>query len=73
MYQANFNIKESAFETLISENKVGTSKAQHCANGSPQREWMTQEAVSSPTVRINSTLLTAVFEAEERREEGCYL
>ena len=62
--------KKRALESLIflTEKQDGTIKARHCANGSVQREWMSRENVSSPTVNTESTLLTAVIEAEEGRE-----
>jgi hypothetical protein len=53
---------------FLTEKQDGTIKARHCANGSVQREWMSREDVSSPTVNTESTLLTAVIEAEEGRE-----
>jgi hypothetical protein len=62
--------KKRALESLIflTEKQDGTIKARHCANGSVQREWMSREDASSPTVNTESTLLTAVIEAEEGRE-----
>ena len=62
--------RKRALESLIflTEKKDGTIKARHCADGSPQREWMNREDVSSPTVNTESTLLTAVIEAEEERD-----
>jgi hypothetical protein len=62
--------KKRALESLIflTEKKSGLVKARHCANGSTQRAYMEREEVSSPTVSTDSTLLTAVVEAEEKRE-----
>jgi hypothetical protein len=62
--------KQRALESLIflTQKKDGTIKARHCANGNPQREWMNRDEVSSPTVNTESTLLTAVIEAEEERD-----
>ena len=62
--------KRGPMESLIflTEKKDGTIKARHCANGSTQRDYMTREDVSSPTVSTESTLLTAVIEAEEQRD-----
>jgi Reverse transcriptase (RNA-dependent DNA polymerase) len=53
---------------FLTEKKDRTIKARHCANGSPQRDWMNREEVSSPTVNTESTLLTVVIEAEEERD-----
>jgi hypothetical protein len=62
--------KRRALESLIflSEKKDGSIKARHCANGSTQREYMQREEVASPTVNTESTMLTAVIEAEEGRD-----
>ena len=62
--------RKRALESLIflTEKKDGSIKARHCANGSTQREYMSREDVSSPTVSTESTLLTAVIEAEEERD-----
>ena len=62
--------KSRALESLIflTEKRDGTIKARHCANGSTQRSYMARESVSSPTVATESTLLTAVIEAEEGRD-----
>jgi hypothetical protein len=62
--------KRRALESLIflSEKKDGSLKARHCANGSSQRAYIEREEVSSPTVNTESTLLTAVIEAEEGRD-----
>jgi hypothetical protein len=62
--------RKRVMESLIFlvEKKDGRIKARHCANGSTQRQWMSREDVSSPTVSTESTLLTAVIEAEEGRD-----
>ena len=62
--------KKRALESLIfiTEKRDGTVKARHCANGSTQRAYMDREETSSPTVSTESVLLTAVIEAEERRD-----
>jgi hypothetical protein len=62
--------KTRAMESLIFlvEKKDGTIKARHCANGSSQRDYLSREDVSSPTVSTEATLLTAVIEAQEGRE-----
>ena len=54
--------KKRAMESLLFlvEKRDGSIKARHCANGSTQREYMSREEVSSPTVSTESTLLTSV-------------
>ena len=56
---------------FLTEKKDGSINACHCAKGSPQREYMNREEVSSPIVSIESTLLTAVIKAKEGREVAC--
>jgi hypothetical protein len=62
--------RKRTLESLIFmvQKKDGRIKSRHCANGSLQRNWMEREEVSSPTVSTESTLLTAVIEAEEQRD-----
>ena len=62
--------RKRALESLIFivETRDGKIKARHCANGRPQREWMSREDVSSPTVSTEATMLTSVIEAEEGRD-----
>ena len=62
--------KARVLESLIflTEKRDGTIKSRHCANGSKQRDYMSREDVSSPTVCTESTILTAVIEAQEERD-----
>jgi len=62
--------KKRVLESLIflTEKKDGLIKGRHCANGNPQRQWMDQEQVSSPTVMTESTMITAIIEAKENRD-----
>jgi hypothetical protein len=53
---------------FLNEKRDGTIKSRFCANGSTQRDYMEREDVSSPTVSTESTMLTAVIEAEEGRD-----
>jgi hypothetical protein len=61
--------KAKALESLIfiTEKRDGTVKARQCADGRKQRDWLQREMSSSPTVSTESTLLTAMIEAEEER------
>jgi hypothetical protein len=61
-----------AIELLIflSEKKDGTVKAHHCANGNTQRNYTERDAVYSPAVSMESTLLKAVIEAKEEQERA---
>ena len=53
---------------FLVEKRDGTIKARHCANGSVQRNWISSEDTASPTVYTESVLLSAVIDAEERRD-----
>ena len=66
----NSTERKRALESLIFmvEKRDGTIKSRHCANGSTQRAYMAREDVSSPTVSTESTILTAVIEAQEGRD-----
>ena len=57
--------KKRALESLIFlvEKKSGEVKARTCANGSVQRNWMTKEDSTSPTVSIPPLFSTAAIEA----------
>ena len=40
-------------------------KSQHCANGCTKHSYMEHDEVTSPTVSMEGTLVTAVIEAQE--------
>jgi hypothetical protein len=59
---------------FLNEKRDGTIKSLFCANGSTQCDYMERDYVSSPTVSTESTMLTAVIEAEEVRNDAtCYI
>jgi hypothetical protein len=62
--------KSMAMESLIflTEKRDGTIKGRTCANGSVQRNYMTKEEATSPTVMTESILITATLEAAENRD-----
>ena len=62
--------RKRALESLIflTEKRDGRIKARACANGSKQREWMSREESSSPTVSLPAVVLTSVIDAHEGRE-----
>jgi hypothetical protein len=69
-HQLSQSERHRALESLLFlvEKRDGTIKSRHCANGSTQRDYMSREDVSSPTVSTEATLLTAVIEAQEGRD-----
>ena len=62
--------RQRALESLIfiTEKRDGRIKARACANGSKQRNWMSREDTSSPTVSLQSVFLTCAIEAYEERD-----
>jgi len=62
--------RKRSLESLIFlvEKKSGEVKAQTCANGSIQRNWMTKEESMSPTVSTPALFMTAAIEAHEGRD-----
>jgi hypothetical protein len=61
--------KTQALESLIFlvEKKNNTIKGRTCANGTVQREFVSREDATSPTVPTESIILTATIEPEEGR------
>ncbi|MEN9849167.1 MAG: hypothetical protein RL368_1907, partial [Pseudomonadota bacterium] len=68
--QLSIKEKQRAVESLIfiTEKRDGRIKARHCANGSVQRNYVSHEEASSPTVTTEAVLLTSVIDAEENRD-----
>jgi Reverse transcriptase (RNA-dependent DNA polymerase) len=53
---------------FLKENTDGSIKGRGCADGRPQRAYIPKEDATSPTVRNESTMLTATIDAYERRD-----
>ena len=62
--------RRDAMESLIflTEKRDGRVKARHCADGRKQRSWMAKEEAASPTVALESLMLSTVIDAKEGRE-----
>jgi hypothetical protein len=52
----------------LKQKRCGRIKARGCADGRKQREYKTKEETSSPTVSTEAVFLTAVINAQERRQ-----
>ena len=52
---------------FIVKKRKGEYKARLVASGSKQRDYLTKEEASSPTVLTESVLLTAIIDAKEKR------
>ena len=53
---------------FLKQKRSGQVKGRGCADGRKQRSYMTKEEVSSPTVSIESVMLTSVVDAMEGRD-----
>jgi hypothetical protein len=53
---------------FLKEKSDGSIKGRGCADGRPQRAYIPKEDAASPTVRNESTMLTATIDARERRD-----
>jgi hypothetical protein len=53
---------------FVIEKRDGRIKSRHCTNGSTQRDYISREETSSPTVSTESVILTAIIDAEEERD-----
>jgi hypothetical protein len=53
---------------FLKEKRDGLIKGRGCADGRPQREYMTKEETSSPTVATEALLLSCVIDAIEGRD-----
>jgi hypothetical protein len=64
---------------FLKENRDGSIKGRACAYGRKQREGSTKSDATSPTVALESVLITATIDAFEKREvtivdvHGAYL
>ncbi|KAI2491042.1 Reverse transcriptase (RNA-dependent DNA polymerase) [Fragilaria crotonensis] len=68
----NLNCKERRdslqYLMFLKEKRNGIIKARGCADGRKQREFTTKEEASSPTVAIESVMLSCAIDARERRD-----
>ena len=53
---------------FITEKRDATVKARLVYNGKPTREWISKEEATSPTVSLESIMLTAAIDAKEGRD-----
>ena len=61
---------DRVLESLIflTEKRDGSTKARTCVNGSKQRLWTDKEDSASPTVLLESVMITSVIDAKEGRD-----
>eukprot|EP00957_Ditylum_brightwellii_P127507 9723822-Ditylum_brightwellii.AAC.1 len=62
--------RDEALEALmfLKEKRDGRIKGQPCADGRKQRKILNRNDATSPTVMVESVLITAAIEAKEGRE-----
>jgi hypothetical protein len=62
--------KQSVLEShmFLKEKRDGKVKGRTVAGGNKQRDYISKEEASSPTVATESVLLTCIIDAEERRD-----
>jgi hypothetical protein len=53
---------------FLKEKRCGTIKGRGCTDGRPQRDYMTKQETSSPTVATKALMLTCLINAIEGRE-----
>jgi hypothetical protein len=53
---------------FLKEKRCGLIKGRGCADGRKQREYLTKEETSPPTVTIESVMLSCTIDAKERRD-----
>jgi hypothetical protein len=57
---------------FLKEKRMGDIKGWACINGAPQQAYIPKEDAASLTVSTQSTFITAMIGAKERREVCCY-
>jgi Reverse transcriptase (RNA-dependent DNA polymerase) len=57
-----------AYLMFLKEKRSGQIKGRGCADGRPQRETIPKEEASSPTVAVESVLLSCTMDAHEERD-----
>jgi len=53
---------------FLKEKRTGEIKGRRCADGRKQREYMSKEENSAPTVSIEAVMLSSVIDAMEKRD-----
>ncbi len=57
---------------FLKEKCMGDIKGRACNNGAPQWAYILKEEAASPTVLAESTFITAMIVAAEKRKVQCY-
>ena len=54
--------------TMIKEKRDGTIKTRACADGRKQRRYIPKEDVTSPTIQLESLIMSLIIDAKEGRD-----
>ena len=54
--------------TLVKEKRCGKFKGRACADGRKQRRYIRKDDVASPTIQLESLLLSLMIDAFEKRD-----
>jgi hypothetical protein len=69
--EVNKNVRYKALNYLMFlKKRCGKIKARGCANGRPQREYISKDESSSPTVSIYALMISCLMDAIEGRKRG---
>ena len=60
-----------AYLMFLTKKRCGRIRGRGCADGRKQRTTTKKEDASSPTVSIESVMISCTIDAEERRDVGC--
>jgi hypothetical protein len=58
---------------FLKEKRCGKMKGHGCADGRKQQEYLTKEETSSPTVAIESVMLSCTIDAQHEGRDGGYI
>ena len=72
-YNITTNVYNNALSYLmfLKRKRLGKVKARGCANGRPQREFISKEESSLPTVSIYALIIPCTMDAIKRNEVTC--
>ena len=54
--------------TMIKEKRDGKIKARACADGRKQRRYIPKEEATSPTIQLESLIMSLIIDAKEGRD-----
>ena len=66
----SYNDKKEALNliTMVKQKRNGKIKGRACADGRKQRRYLSKDEASSPTIQLESLMLTLLIDAYEQRD-----